>query len=272
MMSSGPRAFIYGTAKVIDAVASALVIPVLIAVRWTPQTPLPPWFESFFRWVQAHGPLIGICLLAASYVCRLRKFMVHPVTGKVIHAVLTYQQKHIFQDEGEIAYEHRVTLFLMKRWAWTLRCWPWSGWLVPYERSGALTRKSRSCFRATANQPSRHEGIAGSTWAKQGRTVVVEDLPDLQDPDNPPTEAMIRDYAKRTLVSPEWVRKHLKLGKPLALSYYGHPVEINGIIVGVIVVDSRNPKVKKGPKYLNSYKLVAAMLSEVLAKGVDRDQ
>lgn len=271
MLSSSLRAFLFRTATVTDRVSAGLLILVLVALRWTPQTPLWSWFDWLFRWVQANGPGLVLVLALLTAVSRLKRFLMPPVTARLIHEILTQHQKLLFPDDDELSHEHRVTLFLKKNWVWRWRRWPWAGWLVPVERSGAMTRKSKTCFKAVANNPTKCEGIAGSTWMKQGRTVAIEDLPDLNDPVEPAAEALIREYARKTLVSPEWVKKRLKKGGILARSYYGHPVELNGTIVGVIVVDSRNPKTKTTKKYMHSYALMANLLSKVLEKGVNLD-
>jgi len=203
-------------------------------------------------WSRARAPVLLFYVFLLSLVTRgVRRWLKPPVVWSQVHLLLTELQKFAFKTELENAapvYEHRVTLF---RRGWRLApCrWPWSGWLIPVERSGHMTRTTNTVFRAE-EASSKVEGIAGYTWARSA-IVSVGELPDLEvealrrlEP-NLQTEA-IDEYAQRTLVTPEVVRQRIAEGKTLARSYCGIPVEVRGKMWGVIVIDSRNPEAKAG--------------------------
>lgn len=155
-----------------------------------------------------------------------------PKKWKVVHSVLDRFQEYVFGAENNDLHEHRVTLFRRRQFCWTLRRWPWSGWLVPVERSAHTTQRSSSCFMAP-DDASRVEGIAGMTWNRR-KSLKVEGLPDLQAADC--SEADVVLYAEKTRSRIELVREK-RFG---ARSYYGIPVEVKGERWGVIVVDSRS--------------------------------
>src|SRR6185295_12478314 len=219
-------------------------------------------------------------LPVVSYLTRARRYVGSPAKWELVHTLLTQLQKNVFQEQEETdpQYNHRVTLFLKRRWVWALCRWPWSGYLVIAERSGQSTIKSQTRFLcATEKDPGKHEGVAGQTWVAE-HILVVADLPDLQgeEMDEAVLQDLVREYARKTWVSPEWVLDRLAQARErhrtLARSYVGIPVEINGRVVGVVVLDSRNPRPPRMQRYSSAYDLVANSLSNILKKGVNLDQ
>ena len=139
---------------------------------------------------------------------------------------------------------------------WLCR-WPWSGWLVPVERSGHTTRRSHTIFLAP-DDADQAEGIAGQTWA-QNRVVVVNGLSDVNE--NPSRE-VLAEYAQRTWIAETWV---LQKQRQHARSFCGIPVEVKGKLWGVIVLDSRNPQAidQNADKF---YRLIGRVLGKLLER------
>jgi hypothetical protein len=265
------RAFIHKAAIVIDVASATALGFVLAALRWNPSaSPLPPGISQVLRWSQENSPILLIFLFIGSYLSRLRHFLAPPTTFKKIHALLDELQKQIFKDEndlGEPLHTNRVTLF-KRGWCWRLKRWPWSGWLIPVERSGHMTRKTKTVFRAPDN-PSMLEGVAGLAWARKA-IVVVRDLPDLSSANGVVENLQVPDietYARHTLVHEEWVRERVRDRKMLGRSYCGIPVEVSGTLWGVIVVDSQHPEPKAGQHHDFTYRLIAGVLGKLLEGG-----
>jgi transcriptional regulator with GAF, ATPase, and Fis domain len=89
--------------------------------------------------------------------------------------------------------------------------------------------------------------------------VIVTGLPNLQDA---PTEADFTRYAQETWVSADW----LKTEPPSARSFCGVPVEVNGRLWGVIVLDSRGDNAIKRRSVNLYYRLVAPFLGKLLER------
>jgi len=162
----------------------------------------------------------------------LKKLLGPPWLWNTVHSYLDSFREEAFNvglDDAQ--HHHRVTLFRYKPWYWHFRRWPWSGWLVPVERSGHTTQASISVYRAP-DDADKAEGVAGMTWARR-RIVNVSNLPDLSE--DPSRDDMQR-YAKATGMNLEVVKKK----RPKARSFCGIPVEIKGEVWGVLVLDSRS--------------------------------
>jgi hypothetical protein len=253
-------------------IASAIPL-VYAAVRWTPEAlPLPSELARLVLSIQAHGLLLLFILPVAAYATRLRRFLRSPVTWELVHKLLTQLQKSVFKDVDDGRYNHRVTLFVKSRgfrWGWP----PWHSYLVPAERSGSHDRSSTTRFLCEPEKQGRkHEGVAGQTWVQE-KIIEVKDLPDLYgDMDDGAREVAIQEYAKKSWVPVAWVRKRIKNNGTMARSFVGIPVEIRGRMAGVVILDSRNPRLPNRNKYQSAYDLVAKLLGELLEKGVNLDQ
>lgn len=263
------RTILYNVVRGADIASFILLGLVLAAVRWNPAgTPAVGPLGPVLTWMQTNSPLLLLILFAVSYLCRLRTYLLPPTTWKKVNALLNELQKMIFKEErdrGEPLHNHRVTLFRQGQcWRWGL--WPWGGWLVPVERSGHMTRKTKTVFRAP-DDPNRLEGVAGLTWSTRA-IVAIGDLPDLNASASALQEADIEKYASKTLVTPEWVKKRIAEKKALGRSFCGIPVEVGGgTLWGVIVVDSQAPEPKAGPQYDDAYRLIASVLGKLLEGG-----
>jgi hypothetical protein len=194
-----------------------------------------PWAAKPLQLSQAWAWLIIPCLTAYVGVAQLgRKMIGPPWVWDMIHSLLDDLQQHAFKGfPNDPLHYHRATLFRRIPWRWCFRRWPWSGWLAPIERSGHATRHSSVAFLAP-DDADRAEGVAGQTWACQA-VIRVHDLPDLAVNGR---KNAVKQYAKRTWVSEEWLERE----QCRARSFCGIHVEIKGKPWGVIILDSRSPQ------------------------------
>jgi hypothetical protein len=175
-----------------------------------------------------------------------------------MHMLLDSFQESVFGDEVGDLHHHRVTLFKRVRVGRGWRIWDWRGWLVPVERSGHATRKSKSAFRAPDNA-DRAEGVAGSAWAGR-KTLYVEGLPDIS---GIPSSAALEQYSHQTRISSKWLSKH----KPGSRSFCGIPFDVKGKRWGVVVLDSRNEQItQKAPQIDNFFKINGRYLSKLMER------
>lgn len=202
-----------------------------------------------------------------------RPFVTSPSQYDAVHRILSGLRDHVVGTHTGVPYHFdRATLFRRfqfympldpRRW----RRWPTSGWLVPVERSGDTTKNRSSCFLAP-DDADLAEGIAGQTWAQKSGVVFVPppNDPPLPELNEHSTDAEIREYARRSFVTEEWVRQWLAAHKRgLATRFVGIPVEIKSRTWGVIVLDLRSAATQ--PLDQNTFKLIATCLSAVLSRG-----
>jgi len=266
------REILFRAALWMDAVAFVLLGIVLSALKYNLSSVRPPTvLGALVLWCQNNGLVLITTLFAVSYGCRfIRQFLRPPLIQKQLKALMDALQQEVFRAEmsgGASLYDHRVTLF-RHGWLWRLHRWPWSGWLYPIERSGHMTRRRGTFFRA-GGERGEQEGVAGQAWTKSA-TVVVENLPDLEDVSSLEgglQRGLVEEYAKRTWVSRDWLVRRLAAKKPMACSFCGIPVEVGGKMWGVLVLDSRNSKAKAGQRYEATYRFFARVLSKVLDPG-----
>jgi hypothetical protein len=192
-----------------------------------------PEVQRSLAWLQTSAWwLLPSLLVVSGGLGLLKKLLGPPWLWNTVHSYLDSFREEAFNvgsDDAE--HHHRVTLFRYRSWRWRFCRWPWSGWLVPVERSGHTTQASVSVYRAP-DDADRAEGVAGMTWARR-KVVNVTNLPDLSD--NPSREDMQR-YAKASGMTLEAVRKKL----PKARSFCGIPVETKAGVWGVLILDSRS--------------------------------
>lgn len=184
-------------------------------------------------------------------VCRM---IGPPWIWKAIRTLLDDLRNNAFGDKSnDPLHYHRATLFKHCRFRFTLRQWPWKGWLVPVERSGHTTLHSKTCFLAP-NKADQAEGIAGQTWSRR-KTLFIQNLPNLK---SNPSDDNISKYARGSWVTEKWVRDH----EHLTRSFCGLPVEVGNNLWGVIVLDSRdrNPIDRNAEKHYTSMKQLALLL------------
>lgn len=219
-------------------------------------------FSPPLAWIQDRAWILLIAVgLFLALSTSVRKIVGPPWVWDAIHSYLDSFREYAFPDQpGDMLHEHRVTLFKYVRWHWCLKKWPWSGWLVPVERSGHTTRRTSASFRAP-DDANEAEGVAGATWASK-LAVPVVDLPDLSAE---PSADDVAQYARKTFVSKEWVEAYIRRGRPLARAFLGIPVELGGKRWGVIVLDSRR-EMHNSSRNLNLYTILSKFLSKLLEK------
>ena len=182
-----------------------------------------------------------------------------PWVWDTVRSVLDQLQLHAFSPtQGELKQSNRVTLFKHVRWRWAVCKWPWTGWLVPVERSGNTTRKTDTVFLAP-DDGNKAEGIAGRAWACEG-TVTVSNLPSVTE-DSPETD-LVR-YADETFITVATLKDRLRCKKGIALSLTAFPVEVKNKVWGVIVFDSRSREALSNDA-IDNFKLVGRCLAKVL--------
>jgi len=233
-------------------------------LKWDPaKVVLPPLVATPLIRLLGLAPILIIVFVLVGGASRwVRQRITSPQTLATIQWILNRLQEDTFHEEnaaGQPLHENRVTLFKHGHSSYHL-----GRWLIPVARSGHMTQGTDIRFRA-GDDPAELEGVAGRAWALRSQ-VIVEDLPDLnQFVLSPATqERALQEYAKKTFVTQEWLRKRLSKRKPLALSYYAIHVEVRGARWGALVIDSMNPKAKIGLEDEGRYRLMAGLLQKVL--------
>jgi GAF domain len=218
--------------------------------------------------------LVPACVAVTAAAKGISAIMGPPRVWKSVRKVLDKHREKAFDvEDGDPAHFYRVTLFKRVQWTacnrastyweWGWWRWPWSGWLVPVVRSGHTTQKTKTIFLAP-DDAGNAEGVAGQVWASD-QTIIVEDLPEITDRSS---DEEVKEYAKKTFVSEEWVRK--RIGKnPLSRSICGMPVEVESVKWGVLVLDSMRPgSLKTAAHGWTPYEeLIPFFLNELLRRG-----
>ena len=253
---------------------AAIVVPIPIAMSLKIDAKTwggPP--KVLLESVQNSAPWLIPVLAGIAFGAKSVGAMIGPPRlWKTVQRILDlYREKAFVMPDGAAVHEHRVTLFKHVHWGGCF--WkgarsipgikPWDGWLVPVARSGHTTQKSRTVF-PTPDNPNQAEGIAGQAWVC-GAMILERDLPDLKAE---PTLENIRIYAEKTFSRPEWVKARLADGT-LSRSLCGIPVENNGTIWGVIVLDSVHPRAidNDGAAWEHYGTLIPNFLGQLLGKG-----
>lgn len=251
-----------GLHGLLGVVAWAL-LPAAVLVGAALKTNPPDWkswgLDVFLANLQETAWItLPACVILTPLLKWLQSVVGIPWVWEVIRHNLDAFRDHVFEKQDGPVHHHRVTLF---KYRFGLLWPPFGGWLVPVERSGHTTRDTRVRFRAPKNKPDDAEGIAGQTWAQRS-FLPVQDLQDVsqcQDPE------VLEDYAQRTFVTSQWLRKNRELSAA-ARSFAGIPVEVKGELWGVIVLDSRLERLP-GRSPEKTYRLFGRQLGKLLEKG-----
>lgn len=170
-----------------------------------------------------------------------------------------------FPDEDpEI--DHRVTIFKYCKWHpyLLMRFQMWGGCLVPYERSGEFHLNSRICFLSPKNAPDKCEGVAGMVF-KTRQCQYISKLPEIGSKKK--GKNIIKKYADQTNVEVSWVNERIKNNQNhFSRSFWGFPIEVNGNLWGVFLVDSRAEELSGKEELKQHYKQVGLCLSNLLSK------
>jgi hypothetical protein len=201
-----------------------------------------------------------ILLIATPLSDSFRRWLERKTLWPLVKEILEEFRKQIYPASKDPVHLHRVTLFRHCAWVARRRLFkrPFGfGWLKIIERSGHTSLNSRTVFYAP-NDPDKAEGVAGIAWA--WNTVVFrEDLPDLRG--SKAEEAGLEEYAKGSNTPLSLVKDLM----PVSRSLCGIPIEVKGRVWGVLVVDSRHPKLPK--KLIEQHCVLAAkFLSRILER------
>ena len=255
MRRHGLRGFVYRACSILYPIAGIVLATVVASTkadpsRWRLLSEILEWLQQT-AWVTT--PSLAIVLILTPVI---RTMISPPWVWDTVHHLLDRFQEYVFEKESGPLHHHRVTLLKYTRLRLRLCRWPWSGWLVPVERSGHTTRRNRTTFLAP-DDADQAEGIAGQTWARN-RVVVVNALPEISE--NPPCD-VLAEYTERTFVVVAWWQRH----RQHARSFCGIPVEVKGKLWGVIVLDSRNPE-GIDENAIRFYSLIGRFLGKLLER------
>jgi hypothetical protein len=239
----------------LKAFAAALVIfsGLLIAIsKQLSQelTTFPPWLQWYAKWIFDRAVLIYLFLMLLAAILRLwasirtekdRRKALSRVLDALLAEVMTTPDTYNAQD-------HRVTLFVHRRWSWAgwrehrkriCQITPWSGWLTPIARSSDLP--SSSTFHAPRICPqgqTQGHGICGTAWLL-GRAD-ASGLPDLRGKFNPNDVGL---YALSAHMCQDEVQQRVDKNRSVARALYAERVTPKGKPHwGVVIYDSVDPR------------------------------
>jgi hypothetical protein len=213
---------------------------------------LSPWVVSTHQWIKSASHWIILIFFVYFSIATLITRILGPLwIATTIHEFLNGFQRYLFNDRStKDLHHHRITVFKYKRRL-----------LTPVARSGHTTQKSKTTFQAP-DEADKAEGIAGKTWAC-GDIVSVSDLPEVHENVH---DDMINEYAEKTYVSTDWVWDQIHKDKSLARALCGIPIENNGKIWGVVVLDSREPKEIGTKESFEIYRLFGNHIGKLLER------
>ena len=221
--------WLHPTMLVLELVAGAalLVITASLKLDSTSYNNSWPMVGRALTWLQSIAPFALLPLALAVGMIEFVRKRIRPWVWEMVKYVLDQFRDLAFRkSRNEPVHYHRVTLFKEVRWHW--KCW--HRCLIPVARSGHTTLRSNAVFRIP-DDANRVEGVAGQTWANNS-VIPVVGLPDLR---NEATEEQIKEYARRTFVSVDYLKQ---TDRTWPRSLWGVPVDVGGKRWGVIVVDS----------------------------------
>ena len=251
------RGFVYRALSFLQWIAGIVLATIQASTKADPSR----WQlgSEFLIWLQQNAWITVPLLIGTLGLMQVARWTIGPPwVWDTVHHLLDSFQEYVFEGESGPLQYHRVTLFKYARVRLRLCRWPWSGWLVPVERSGHTARRSRTTFLAP-DDAERAEGIAGQTWA-QNRVVVVNELPDINES---PSCNVLAEYARQTWIVVTWLQRPRQ--RQHARSFCGIPVEVKGKLWGVIVLDSRSPEVID-QNAIRFYSLIGRCLGKLLEK------
>ncbi len=213
------------------------------------------WTDKNAWWLLIVIPIAGVILQ------KMNRNLGSPRLWDHTKALLDEVQKDFFSAySGDNEHHHRVTLFKRVNFHWRICKYPWHRRLVPVVRSGHFSMRSSTSFKIP-DDADKAEGVAGMIWARSSG--VVDEIFDLPDLSNSPSERDFEVYAGRTHMPIDWVRKK----KPKDRSYAGIRVEKKDAYYwGIIVLSSRNPaRIELAPK-MKELQTTCKFLSKLLER------
>jgi len=188
-----------------------------------------PWLATSIDFLQTLVPTLLPWAVFGLIISKLgRELIGSPWKNAAVADTIEQMRIVAFPKRGGGIHLHRATLFKADGWfKWTRR-------LVIYARSGHTTQGSTTNFKIPPDVPDRAQGIAGITW-KVNAVVVKKGLPHIDAGSDEATKA---EYARETGVSVAWLN-----GRTYnARSFMGIPIEVNGALWGVVVLDSADER------------------------------
>lgn len=223
--------------------------------------------------IQDFSIWLYILIIILITVCLIVEKLGNPWVWEKLQFILDEYQSKVFEGNNSDPNDyHRVTLFQHKKHCIFRKHWSANRWykpsgknpmigdyLIPVLRSGHISQKSNALFFAS-DCGDEAEGIVGQAWARKN-VVVVPELPEL----HPVRPTNRKKYAEATFISREMVDHSLTNKKPLPRSIAAIPVEVNGSLWGVVVLDSRVPNSISNDS-VNNYELTVALIGQLLEK------
>lgn len=280
MLRTGPkRKFIYaasGYIYVIGGMLSSLIIWLMDVKKddkWIEQKPIL-WllidrFQEMAIWLLL---MVGLVIAATA----IMKRMADPWVVEKLQFILDEYQDRVFKNLNVPKDHNRVTLFKFKKNLFFRRHWlesevsTWfpfktrrfcGDYLVPYMRSGHLTLNTKTIFYIDSENSAKSQGVAGLAWSQRG-VVILPDLPEITS--NTKTKAR-ENYATVTKSSVRFLERYLAEGRIPSRAMAAMPVECNGKLWGVIVLDSLDPLGVTAAS-VEHYTLTVALIGHLLER------
>ncbi|MCH5531585.1 GAF domain-containing protein [Pseudomonas syringae] len=280
MLRTGPkRKFIYAASGYIYVVGGLLSSAIMWLMdvkkddKWIEQKPilwlLTERFQEVSIWL-----LLTVALII--FATALMKQMADPWVVEKLQFILDEYQDRVFKNLNVPIDHNRVTLFKYKRSLFFRRHWLESGvsiwgllktrrfcgdYLVPYMRSGHMTLNTKTIFYVDSENSAKSQGVAGMAWSKRG-VVILPDLPELTSTSRPRTK---ESYASVTKSSVRFLERYLAEGRTPSRAMAAMPVECNGKLWGVIVLDSLDP-LGVTAQSVEHYTLTVALIGHLLER------
>lgn len=212
--------------------------------------------------------LVGFVFL----VCFVVRHLGDPWIHEKLQFILDEYQGKVFangapKDHDRVTiFQHRKNCLFARHWSakeW-YRPWgnnkPFSDYLVPILRSGHMSQKSKAIFYAP-DESDKAEGVAAMAWAR-GSSVVLNDLPEI----TPVTGKREREkYARTTKCDIGLLDRYIADGRQPPRSIAAIPIDCNGKLWGVVVLDSRSPQGVTDASVTN-YTLTVALIGHLLER------
>ncbi|MCH4885576.1 hypothetical protein CJU74_20730 [Pseudomonas fragi] len=280
MLRTGPkRKFIYaasGYIYVIGGLLASLIIWLMDIEKddkWIEQKPIL-WllierFQEISIWL-----LSAVALVVAATA--IMKKMADPWVVEKLQFILDEYQDKVFKNLNVPKDHNRVTLFKYKRNLFFRRHWLESGvstwgpfksrrlcgnYLIPYMRSGHLTLSTKTIFFIDSENSAKSQGVAGQAWSNRG-VVILPDLPEITRNSRPKAR---ESYATVTKSSVRFLERYLAEGRTPSRAMAAMPVECNGKLWGVIVLDSLDP-LGVTAQSVEHYTLTVALIGHLLER------
>jgi hypothetical protein len=190
----------------------------------------------------------------------IRSKIVDPWIWENIHHVLDKFQNFVFKDrKSTLLHHHRATLFKYKKRNLSLNRFCLTPCLVPVVRSGHAKQKTKTIFKVPDSMDDA-QGIAGLTWARGG-IASVNNLPEITEKSS---LSEIEEYARSTKIELDWVSERKNKNLPRALC--GIPIEVNGSLWGVLVLDSREPEQIGTNQMFDMFTLIGSSIGKLLER------